>query len=166
MLEETARLLADLGHDVREVDPHYPDPTAAFVPQFFAGIRTEADAVEHFERLERRTRETYRLGSWVTSDVIERAITAGEKIAAKVNRVFDGVDVLMTPTMAHRPPRGRASSPGRGRSAPRCGRCRRSPTPRCGTSPATRLPRCPCGLAEDGLPTAVQLVGRPTTSRR
>ena len=58
----TARLLADLGHDVREVDPRYPDPTAAFVPQFFAGIRTEADVVEHCERLERRTRETARLG--------------------------------------------------------------------------------------------------------
>ncbi len=34
---DTVRLLADLGHDVREVDPGYPDPTAAFVPQFFAG---------------------------------------------------------------------------------------------------------------------------------
>ena len=37
---DTARLLADLGHDVREVDPRYPDTTAAFVPQFFAGIRS------------------------------------------------------------------------------------------------------------------------------
>ena len=61
-VEETARLLADLGHDVREVDPHYPDPTAAFVPQFFGGVRTESDAVEHFDRLERRTRQVYRLG--------------------------------------------------------------------------------------------------------
>ena len=43
-VEDTARLLGDLGHDVREVDPQYPDPTAAFVPQFFAGIRYEADA--------------------------------------------------------------------------------------------------------------------------
>ena len=65
-VEDTARLLADLGHDVRRVDPRYPDPTAAFVPQFFAGIRAEADRMEHFERLERRTRETYRLGAWVT----------------------------------------------------------------------------------------------------
>ncbi len=32
-------LLTELGHDVREVDPRYPDPTTAFVPQFLAGVR-------------------------------------------------------------------------------------------------------------------------------
>lgn len=159
VLEETARRLTDLGHDVREVKPHYPDPTAAFVPQFFAGIRTEADAVEHFERLERRTRETYRLGSWVTSDVIEKAITAGEKIAAKANRVFDSVDVLMTPTMANRPPEvGILSGAGTIRSS-----LRSMPAIAYTAlwnvtgNPAASVP---CGLAEDGLPTAVQLVGR------
>ena len=101
----TAALLADLGHDVREVDPHYPDPTTAFVPQFFAGIRTEADEVEHYDRLERRTRETYRLGTWVTPKVIDVALRRTEKIAARANRVFDDVDVLLTPSTANRPPR-------------------------------------------------------------
>ncbi len=111
-VRDTAALLADLGHDVREVDPRYPDPTTAFVPQFFAGIRTEADAVEHYDRLERRTRETYRLGSWVTPKVIELALRQTEKISAKANRVFDPstaqdtrVDVLLTPSTANRPPR-------------------------------------------------------------
>ena len=61
-VRDTARLLADLGHDVREVDPRYPDTTAAFVPQFFAGIRAEADQVEHYDRLERRTRQSCRMG--------------------------------------------------------------------------------------------------------
>ena len=88
----TAALLTDLGHDVSEVDPHYPDPTTAFVPQFFAGIRTEADEVEHYDRLERRTRETYRLGSWVTPRVIDFALRQTERISARANRVFDGVD--------------------------------------------------------------------------
>ena len=74
-VQETARLLTDLGHDVREIDPAYPDPTAAFVPQFFGGIRTEADAVEHFERLERRTRESYRLGAWVRPRVLDWALS-------------------------------------------------------------------------------------------
>jgi amidase len=36
----TAALLEALGHHVEEVDPGYPDPTAAFVPQFLAGVRT------------------------------------------------------------------------------------------------------------------------------
>ena len=44
-VRDTARLLFDLGHEVREIDPHYPDPTAAFLPQFYAGIRTESESV-------------------------------------------------------------------------------------------------------------------------
>ncbi len=100
-------MLAGLGHDVREVDPHYPDPTAAFVPQFFGGVRTESDAVEHFERLEPRTRQVYRLGCWVSRAVIDKAVAAGERVAEKANRIFDvtmqGVDVLLTPTIGPRP---------------------------------------------------------------
>ena len=75
-VQDTARLLADLGHDVREVDPRYPDPTAAFVPQFFAGIRTEADQVEHYDRLEPRTRQSCRMGAWVTPRVRDAALRA------------------------------------------------------------------------------------------
>ncbi|HEY3529616.1 MAG TPA: amidase [Nocardioides sp.] len=104
-VRDTARLLADLGHDVHEVDPQYPDTTLAFVPQFLAGIRSEAAEVEHHDRLERRTRETCRLGSWVTPKVVDLALRATERVSAKANRLFTAVDVLLTPTTAHRPPR-------------------------------------------------------------
>jgi amidase len=157
-VEDTARLLTDLGHDVRQVDPHYPDPTAAFVPQFFAGIRTEADAVEHFERLERRTRETYRLGSWVRPRVIEWALAQTEKISAKANRVFDDVDVLLTPAIAHRPPRvgildGRGTV---GSSLVSMPAIAYAAIWNVAGNPAAALP---CGVADDGLPVSVQLVG-------
>ena len=115
-VRETAQLLTDLGHEVVEVDPRYPDATLAFVPQFFAGVRTESDAVEHYDRLEKRTRETYRLGSWVRPGVVRRALRAGEKVSAKANRVFDDVDVLLTPTIAHRPAQGRGAGQGRHRA--------------------------------------------------
>ncbi len=59
--------------------PHYPDPTAAFVPQFFAGVRSEAEMVERPELLERRTRETARLGAWVRPAVVEWAIGQGRE---------------------------------------------------------------------------------------
>ena len=106
-------LLAALRRKVREAEGRNPEPTAAFVPQFFAGIRTEAAAVEHYDRLERRTRETVRLGSWVTPRVIDFALRQTEKVSEKANRVFDpstssghrAVDVLLTPSIAHRPPR-------------------------------------------------------------
>lgn len=158
-LEGTARLLAELGHDVREVDPGYPDPTAAFVPQFFAGIRAEADAVEHYERLERRTRETYRLGSWVTPRVTEWALRASERLSVKANRVFDRVDVLLTPTIAHRPPRvgvlgGRGSVASVLASMPAIAY---AAIWNVAGNPAASVP---CGVAEDGLPVGVQLVGR------
>jgi amidase len=158
-VEETAQLLADLGHDVVEVDPHYPDATLAFVPQFFAGVRTESDAVEHYERLEKRTRETYRLGTWVRPRVIRGALRAGEKVAAKANRVFDDVDVLLTPTIAHRPRKVGVLDKG--------GTVRASLTAQpmiaytalwnVTGNPAASVP---AGIGDDGLPLAVQLVGR------
>ena len=157
-VEDTARLLGELGHDVREVDPRYPDPTAAFLPQFFAGIRTEADQVEHYERLERRTRETYRLGSWVTPRVRDRALRQSERVAAKANRVFDGIEVLLTPAIAHRPPRvgvldGRGTVRASLASMPAIAY---AALWNVAGNPAASLP---CGLAADGLPVAVQLVG-------
>ena len=155
----TARLLTELGHDVREVDPRYPDPTLAFVPQFFAGIRDEAALVEHPERLERRTRETVRLGSWVTPGILERAIAAGEQVSVKANRVFDTVDVLLTPTTAHRPPRvgvidGRGTVGSALRAMPAIAYCALWNV---AGNPAANVP---AGLAPDGLPLGVQLVGR------
>jgi len=163
-VEETARVLTGLGHDVREIDPHYPDPTAAFVPQFFGGVRTESDAVEHYDRLEQRTRQVYRLGSWVSQKVIDKALAAGERVAAKANRIFDpdsehGVDVLLTPTIGPRPRRvGVLDRGGPVRASLRS-------TPMIAWTalwnvtgnPAASVPT---GLAADGLPVGVQLVGR------
>ena len=158
-VRDTAALLADLGHDVREIDPRYPDPTAAFVPQFFAGIRSEADLVEHYDRLERRTRETCRLGSWVTPRVVDFALAQTEQVSAKANRVFDEVDVLLTPAIAHRPPKvGRLDGVGTVLAS-----LRAMPSIAYAAlwnvagNPAASVPS---GVGADGLPVAVQLVGR------
>ncbi len=166
-VEDTARLLAELGHDVREVDPHYPDPTTAFVPQFFAGIRSEAREVEHYDRLERRTRETYRLGSWVTPKVTEWAMAASEKLSVRANRVFDpprgsgdrAVDVLLTPTIAHRPPRVGILD-GRGTIASSLLAMPAIAYVAIWNVAGNPAASVPCGTAEDGLPVGVQLVGR------
>jgi amidase len=157
-VRDTARLLSDLGHEVREIDPHYPDPTAAFVPQFFAGIRSEAEGVEHYERLERRTRETCRLGAWVTPKVLDAALRATERVSEKANRVFDEIDVLLTPTIAHRPPRvGILDGTGTVRAS-----LKSLPTVTYAAiwnvagNPACSVPS---GTGADGLPVGVQLVG-------
>lgn len=158
-VEESARLLAELGHDVREVDPHYPDPTGAFVPQFFAGVRSEAEGVEHYDRLERRTRQTYRMGAWVSPGVRERALRHGESVSRRANRVFDDVDVLLTPAIAHRPPRAGVLM-GRGTirsSLAAMPAIAYAALWNVAGNPAASLPT---GVGPDGLPVAVQLVGR------
>ncbi len=158
-VRQTARLLTDLGHDVVEINPRYPDATLAFVPQFLGGVRTESDAVEHYDRLERRTRETYRLGGWLRPHLMERALRAGDKVDASANRVFDEVDVLLTPTIAHRPRKVGALNRGGTVTA-----ALRSQPMIAFTSlwnvtgnPAASVP---AGTGADGLPLAVQLVGR------
>lgn len=163
-VEDTARVLAGLGHDVREVDPHHPDATAAFVPQFLGGVRAEADAVEHFDRLEKRTRQVYRLGSWVTRAVLDKALAAGERIAGKANRVFDegsdgAVDVLLTPTIGPRPRKVGVLDRGGPVSAALKSQPMIAWTALWNVTgnPAASVPT---GLGPDGLPLAVQLVGR------
>jgi amidase len=159
-VDDTARLLSDLGHDVREVDPHYPDPTAAFVPQFFGGIRDEAERMEHPDRLERRTRQICRLGSWVRPQVIDFALRQSESVSRKANRVFDDVDVLLTPAIAHRPPRvGILDNAGAINAMLRAiPAIAYAALWNVAGNPAAAVPR---GLGDDGLPLAVQLVGRP-----
>ncbi|MFP5253209.1 MAG: amidase [Actinomycetes bacterium] len=156
---DVADTLARLGHHVEEVDPRYPDTTTAFVPQYFAGIRSEVELVERPELLERRTRETARLGAWVRPSVVEWAMRQGEKVSAKANRVFDAVDLLLTPTVPHRPlPAGAVAGLGTLRSS-----LKALPVVAYAAiwnvagNPAASVP---VGFARDGLPLAVQLVGR------
>ncbi|MEV0293833.1 amidase [Nocardia sp. NPDC050710] len=157
-VSETAELLTSLGHSVFEVEPDYPDPAPAFFPQFFGGVRAEVEEVDDPALLERRTRETARLGAWARGPVIEWAIRNGEAAARKADRLFDGCDLLLTLTIATRPPRlgvldGVGSLRAQLASVPMVAY----------TSlwnvtghPAASVP---CGVGADGLPLAVQLVG-------
>jgi amidase len=156
----TAELLASLGHHVEQVDPGYPDPTAAFVPQFLGGVRAEAAEVQHPELLERRTRETVRLGAWVRPGVVEWAMRQGETVAAKANRIFETHDLLLTPVIAPRPPQvgvldGVGAVTAMLKALPMVAY---TALWNVTGNPAASVP---AGFDSDGLPLAVQLVGRP-----
>lgn len=159
-VEETAALLEELGHHVEQVDPGYPDPTTAFVPQFFAGVRSLADVIEDPRRLERRTRETGRLGAWVTPRVREWAIRQGERVGARAHRLFERHDVLLTPTLGQRPPEvGALDGLGSARAAlTSMPMIAYTALWNVAGNPAASVP---AGFGADGLPLAVQLVGRP-----
>ncbi|MET7768501.1 amidase [Nocardia sp. NPDC005366] len=157
-VEDTVALLAGLGHTVFEIDPDYPDPTSAFFPQFFGGVRAEAAVVDDPGLLERRTRETLRLGVWARRAVVERAIRRGEVLARGIDRVFDDCDLLLTPTTAIRPPvlgvlDGVGSVRAQLASIPMVAYT--------GLWNVTGHPAAsiPSGVAADGLPLAVQLIG-------
>jgi amidase len=158
-VQETARLLEDLGHTVEEVDPGYPDATPAFVPQFFAGVRSAGDLVEHPDRLERRTKETVRLGAWVRRGVVDRAMRHGERLATRANAVFDRCDLLLTPAIAHRPPTVGVLD---GRGTVRAALASLPMIAYTALWNVTGNPAAsvPAGFARDGLPLAVQLVAR------
>jgi amidase len=159
-VEETARVLAGLGHEVREVLPDYPDTTPlAFIPQFLAGVRAEADAVEHPDRLEPRTRLVCQLGRPVSRRVVDRAMAAGERVAERANRVFADVDVLLTPTIPSRPRRVGVLAGTRPLRVALASTRMIAWTSLWNVTgnPAASVP---AGLAADGLPVGVQLVGR------
>ncbi|NUR08985.1 MAG: amidase [Nocardioidaceae bacterium] len=158
-VRDTAALLTSLGHDVTEVDPGYPDATAAFLPQMWGGIRSEFDLVEDPRRLERRTRHSARLGAWARPAVVERALRQGERVAERANRVFDDHDVLLTPALACRPPEVGVLD---GAGAVRALLASMPMVAYTALWNVTGNPAAsvPAGFADDGLPLAVQLVGR------
>ncbi len=158
-VSDTARLLTELGHDVRELDARLPDPTAAFVPQFFAGIRAEADAVEHYARLEPSIRQAYRLGAWVRPGVVDWAMRQTDRVSAKANRVFDRYDVLLTPVTANRPPKVGVLKGVNVLTAALKSQPAIAYTALWNVTgnPAAAVP---CGIGPDGLPLSVQLAGR------
>ncbi|MFJ6050770.1 amidase [Streptomyces sp. NPDC092307] len=156
---ESVRALRELGHDVREVDPRYPDATAPFAAQFCGGVRAEADAVERPDLLERRTRRTLAVARLVPESAVERGIRAGERLAERADRMFTTMDVLLTPVVAERPrPVGALDGAGLltalARSRPMVAY---TALWNVTGHPAASVP---AGLGEDGLPLAVQLVGR------
>ena len=158
-VQETARVLAGLGHDVREVQPDFPDTTLAFIGQFLGGVSAEADAVEHPELLEPRTRLVLQLGRPVSRGLVDKAMAAGERAAERANRVFSEVDVLLTPTIPDRPRHVGLLS---GTRPVRVGAASTRMIGFTALWNVTGNPAAsvPAGLGADGLPLAVQLVGR------
>jgi amidase len=104
-------------------------------------------------QLEARTRSVSRLGRWLPSLLRE------EPIAKRINAVFDTVDVVLTPLCASPAPRIDA--------CPTKGALR---SLRASNTSAWLVPwnvtgqpalAVPIGMDDEGMPTAIQLAGRP-----
>lgn len=157
---DAAELLRSLGHEVAQRDPEWGGIGNNITPRFLRGVSDTVDEVPHPERLEARTRGFGRLGHLLPDAVFERAMRGRQADAARVNALFDSFDALVTPVM------GGTAIPvrrwegqgalrtvlGMSRFYPYC-----VPWNHLG-NPAMSVPT---GFAADGMPLAVQVVGRP-----
>jgi amidase len=159
-VESTAELLRSFGHEVRERDPRYGQLMPNMLPRYLAGVCDDAARTQEPERLEPRTRRFARLGKHMHGRALARSLRREGKVAARIGAIFTDHDVLLTPVTAKPAPRADGWR-GKGALATFDG----SRPYVCYTAawnytgqPAAAVP---AGFDHEGLPLAVQLVGRP-----
>jgi amidase len=161
-LEETVVLLRRLGHEVeeREVDHTALAPPPEFTVRFLRSRHEEAVALAHPERLERRMRALARLGGLLGPGAVAWARGREPDYAGRLNGPLIDHDVLLTPVTPARPPMLGACE---GYGWLRTSLVASAIVPYVACWNLTGQPACsvPAGFAADGLPRAVQLVGRP-----
>ncbi|MGH2852736.1 MAG: amidase [Solirubrobacteraceae bacterium] len=161
-LEETAELLRGLGHEVdeRELDHGPSAPAPEFTVLYLRSLHEEVATFAHPERIERRLRALARLGRMLPQGAVEWALGRKEAYARRLNEPLSDHDVLLTPvTPAPAPPIGACE----GRGWLRTTMAASATVAHAACWNYTGQPACsvPAGFAADGLPRAVQLVGRP-----
>jgi len=157
---DAAALLGELGHEVSQRDPEWGNIGNNITARFLRGVSDTVAEVPHPERLERRTRGFGKLGGLLPDKLYEAALKGRDADERRVNAIFDHCDVLVMPAMGGtaipvRRWQGRGALHtvlGMSRFYPFC-----IPWNHLG-NPAMSVPM---GIAADGLPTAVQIVGRP-----
>ncbi len=156
---EAADFFATLGHEVSPRDPDWGRIGDTITARFLKGVAETVEEVPLPERLERRTRGFGRLGSLLPESLYEKAIANRPAEIARINAIFDEVDVLVMPVMGGtalpiRRWQGRGALHtvlGMSRFYPYC-----VPWNHLG-NPAMSIP---FGLGADGMPLAIQIIGR------
>jgi amidase len=161
-VRETAELLRSLGHAVTEVQvDHGPlAPAPEFTLRYLRGMHDEGAALAHPERLERRMRTFVRVGGMLPPALVRWARARESAYAARLNRALVDHDVLLTP-VTPAPPPAIGATQGRGWLWATVFASATVPYAACWNT--TGQPACsvPAGFSAEGLPRAVQLVGRP-----
>jgi amidase len=160
-LHDTADALRGLGHTIVERDVDFgPRDTAIILGLLFRGVRDIVDETERPGRLERRSRAFARPGALIPDRVRERLLQAERRLAARVGTLFEDHDVLLTPVMSQPAPRAGLME-GRGATVTYFWESGWVPFNVLWNSTGQPAASVPAGFSGEGLPLAVQLVGRP-----
>jgi amidase len=158
-VRETVELLRSLGHEVTKRDPAYGNIGAIATPRYLRGIRDDAVRMARPDRLERRIRGIRQLGRLFNDRAIVRSRAAEPEHAARLGRLFDEHDVLLTATTA-RPAVEVGRWEGHGAAWTLLGMGPVYPFTPPWNATAQPAAAVPAGFTADGLPLSVQLVGR------
>ena len=126
----------------------------------FRGIRDIVLDVERPQRLERRSRHIARPGVLIPQQAVDRLLRAEQRIAERVGRLWDDHDVLLMP-MLSAPAVPAQLMEGRGATVTYLWESGWVPFGVLWNSTGQPAASVPAGFDSDGLPLAVQLVGRP-----
>jgi amidase len=160
-LDRTAELLRSLGHTVSERNsPMRARDVPVILGLMFRGIRDLVAEVERPQRLERRTRALARPGALISDRMTERLMSAQSSMTERIGAIFQDHDLLLTPVMS-RPAVSAGVMEGRGAAVTYLWETGWVPFTVLWNATGQPAASVPAGFSPDGLPLAVQLVGRP-----
>jgi amidase len=164
-LDETAAQLRALGHTVIEgrVDLRARD-VPVIVGLILRGVRDLVAPAERPQRLERRTRAFARPGALLSERTTARLLNAERAIAARLTATFDDHDLLLTPVMSA-PAVPTGIMEGRGATVTYLWETGWVPFTILWNITGQPAASVPAGFSAEGLPLAVQIVGRPGDER-
>jgi len=146
---------------VVERDPDYPAQALVHaLSRYSRGAYDDVQTLPFPERLERRTRSFARIGGLISDQRMNRIRAAESEVAERIQSIYDDVDVLVTPGTAIGPSRvGAFQRRGAISTLALC--AQRVPFQALFNVTGQPAAVVPWGFDGDGVPTSIQLVGRP-----